>query len=88
MDYTIEITQMAGLLPPANSKYDKREARERLVYKQILFSASCREELTGKVTVKNDTSRFVGNKFLLTFMSNTADNFKPGLIYNAFVSIW
>ena len=86
-DYMLEITQIADLLPPPYSDYDKREPKERLIYKQLLFSVSCKEELTGKVMVKNDTSRFVGDKFSLGFMSNTPDNFKPGLIYNAFVSI-
>ena len=87
VDFEITLKQLEDILPPPYSYYDKTPTKERLIYKKWLFSAKCVDKLTGKVLVKNDSVRVEGNKFMLSWLPSTPSNFKPGLIYNAYVSI-
>lgn len=87
-DLTLTIEELLSLMPITyygDSSY-KPDLWGLLAYRTILVMASAIEAVTGIILSGNATVQCSPEKYQLKFLDFSPTNYKPGLLYNAFVS--
>ena len=86
-DLTISIKELLNLVPVTyyrDGSYTP-DLWSMLSYRTILVVANVNETVTGIILSGNSTVQCSSEKYKLTFLEFSPNNYKPGLLYTAFV---